>query len=183
MKIISIGIDGGLQGAVTAIDKKLKIIGWWDCPIISQQNGKNPSGGLRIKNLFAANEMGNIIRSILKKVPSKDCQVMVWLEKAFPVRKQGLGSTFKTGQGFGLWEGICAGIGVKYDVVSAKTWQKETLADMPAGDVKGKSMGKCQRMFPEIPLMRPKGRKLTLDGRADSAMIAYYGLLKMKSFV
>lgn len=180
MKIISIGIDNGVQGAVTAVDENLKVISYWDTPIIEQIKGKNKSGSAKKRNEYATAEMGNILRTLISGIPAEISHVMVWIEKAFPMQKQGLSSTFKTGQGFGLWEGICIGLGIKYDIVSPRAWQKEVLADMPAGDPKARSMGKCQRIFPEIPLKKPKGRKLTLDGRADSAMIAYYGALKMK---
>lgn len=180
MRIISIGIDNGVQGAVTAVDENLQVIGWWDTPIITQKKGKNPSGRDKVRNEYATAEMGNILRTLIGGAPPEMIHIMVWLEKAFPMQKQGLSSTFKTGQGFGLWEGICIGLGIKYDIVSPRAWQKEVLADMPAGDPKARSMAKCQRIFPEIPLKLPKGRKLTMDGRADSAMIAYYGALKMK---
>jgi len=180
MRIIAVGIDNGVSGAVTAVDENLKVIGWWDTPIITQKKGKTPSGRTKTRNEYATAEMGKILRYLVEFDPSEGVHLMIWIEKAFPMQKQGLSSTFKTGQGFGLWEGICIGLGIKYDIVSPRAWQKEVLADMPAGDPKARSMGKCQRIFPEIPLKLPKGRKLTMDGRADSAMIAYYGALKMK---
>lgn len=180
MKIISIGIDGGLNGAVVAIDENNNIVGWHDTPLIMQKTGKTPKGNAKKRSLFATTEMGNILRDLIRGYPSESVNVMVWLEKAFPMQKQGLSSTFRTGQGFGLWEGICIGLGIKYDIVGPRTWQKEVLIDMPAGDPKARSMAKCQRIFPALPLTTPKGRKLSMDGRADAAMLAYYGLYRMK---
>lgn len=173
MNRIAIGIDNGLLGALTAINEKFQLVDWWDTPIVNiGKKGKT-------KNEFATAEMGKILREFVSKI-EKDVQLMVWLEQAMAMPKQGLSSTFKTGRGFGLWEGICIGIGTTYDIVHPRRWSKEMLKDMPAGDPKQRSMLKCQRLFPEIPLTKPSGKKLTMDGRADSAMIAYYGMLQMQ---
>lgn len=174
MKRIVIGIDNGLLGAVTVIDEQFNLVSWYDTPIVNLgKKGKT-------KNEFATAAMGKIITEILGTIPTEGVQVMAWLEHAMPMPKQGLSSTFKTGRGFGLWEGILIGKGIIYDIVHPRRWSKEMLKDMPAGDPKMRSMLKCQRLFPEIPLKKPRGTKLTMDGRADSAMIAYYGMLQMQ---
>jgi crossover junction endodeoxyribonuclease RuvC len=173
MKRLCIGIDNGLLGAITVIDESFKLVGWWDTPIVNLgKKGKT-------KNEFLTAEMGKILGCIVGGLPDT-VQVMAWLEQAHAMPKQGLSSTFKTGRGFGLWEGILIGMGIKYDIVHPRRWTKEMLKDMPAGDPKMRSMLKCQRLFPEIPLTTPRGKKLTMDGRADSAMIAYYGMLQMQ---
>lgn len=170
---ISIGVDNGLLGAVVAIDDNFHMLGYWDTPIINRGKGG------KTKNEFATAEMGTIFRNILETYSSTK-RIMAWIEQAHAMPKQGLSSTFKTGKGFGLWEGICIGMGIRYDIVHPKTWTKIMLKEIPLGDPKSRSMTKCQRLFPNLPLMLPRGRKLTLDGRSDAALLAYYGMLQMR---
>lgn len=162
-----IGIDNGLKGAVVALDNEANIVGWWDTPYIPFSKGK------KTVNEFAPAAMRDILYELHKQKTLK-----VWLEVAHAMPSQGLSSTFKTGKGAGLWEGIVVGLRLKYDVVHAKTWTKETLKDIPKGDPKQRSMLKCQRIFPSIPLTKPKGHVLCMDGRSDAALIAYYGYLQ-----
>jgi hypothetical protein len=56
------------------------------------------------------------------------------------------------------------------------------LKDIPAGDPKERSMIKAQRLFgSSLPLTRPGGRVLSLDGRADAALIACYGMAQQRA--
>lgn len=172
---VSVGVDNGLTGAVVCISDQYQLLGYWDTPVINLGvKGKQ-------KNEFAPATMCQILSLIKKEhIDRKGERVMVWLEVAQAMPKQGLSSTFKTGRGFGLWEGICAGLGLEYDIVHPRTWTKFMLKDIPAGEPKSRSMAKCQRLFPELPLTKPRGKVLSLDGRSDAALIAYYGMLQMK---
>lgn len=177
--IISVGIDNGLNGAVVAIDEGFKVLGWWDCPISESTTKK--SGKPRTHREFSPRGMKDILEEIVGVWPrGAKCPVRVWLEVAQAMPKQGLSSTFKTGKGAGLWEGIVVGMGLSYDVVHPRTWTKVALADVPRGDPKQRSFIKCQRLFPDIPLTKPNGRVLSMDGRSDASLIAYYGMLIMK---
>jgi hypothetical protein len=167
-KSIIVGIDNGLKGALVAINETAQLIGWWDTPTIPLKKGKHTN------NTFAPPSMAQIINLLVVDY----APIMVWLETAQAMPKQGVSSTFLTGRGFGLWEGIVAGLGLRYDVIHAKTWTKEVLKDVPSGDPKQRSMIKCQRIFPEIPLKRPNGSVLCMDGRSDAALIAYFGWMQ-----
>lgn len=168
----AIGIDNGLKGCLSLINENFELLDWRDTPIINLgEKGKT-------KNDFATAEMGHALRGLLEQ--AKDAtQIMIWLEVAQAMPKQGLSSTFKTGRGFGLWEGICIGLGIKYDIIHPKTWTKVMLHDVPRGEPKARSMTKCQRLFPKLPLTTPRGTKLTMDGRSDATLLAYYGMLQM----
>jgi hypothetical protein len=170
----SLGIDNGLKGCLALINENFELIDWQDTPVV------NLGAKGKTKNDFATAEMGHVIRRLLAQTEGAS-QTMVWLEVAQAMPKQGLSSTFKTGRGFGLWEGICIGLKIKYDIVHPRTWTKVMLHDVPRGEPKARSMAKCQRLFPDLPLTTPRGTKLTMDGRADAALIAYYGLLQMTS--
>jgi hypothetical protein len=174
--VISIGIDPGLHGAVVVLNEDFRIVEYYDCPVI--KNEKTKKGKKSVKYEFAPGHMAEIIRSIAK---DQYLQPKAWLERAGAMPKQGLSSTFKTGRGFGLWEGILAAIvGLPYDIIAPRTWSKEMFKGTPLGDPKQRSLSKAQRLFPELPLTKPRGRVLSLDGRSDAALIAYFGMLQMK---
>lgn len=166
-----VGIDNGLKGAVVVLDQQARLVAWWDTPTVDMGKGKG------VKTEFAPAEMGKIVHKINKDGPAA---VRVWLEVAQAMPKQGLSSTFKTGKGAGLWEGIVVGACLPYDVVHPRTWTAEVLRDIPKGDPKKRSMLKCLRILPTLPLTKPRGSVLCMDGRSDAALLAYFGWLKQR---
>lgn len=162
-----IGIDNGLNGAVVAIDGKTgHLVDYYDTPTVDLP----PKKGKKTKRrIFAVAEMVSIIREF------SNGELTAYIEYAQPMPKQGVSSTFATGFCFGLWQGILSSFCIPYEIVHPRVWTSRVLSG--PGDTKSKSMMTCQRLFPKIPLMRPAGRKLTLDGRSDAALIAYYGFL------
>jgi len=173
--MISIGIDPGLHGAVVVVDDNYKLVGYYDCPVI--KNVTTKKGKKSTKFEFAPASMADLLRGI---VGEYHCRVKAWLERAGAMPKQGLSSTFKTGRGFGLWEGILAGVGVVYDIIGPRVWSKVMFEGTPMGEPKQRSLTKCQRLYPDLPLTRPRGHVLSLDGRSDAALIATYGMLQMR---
>ena len=182
--MISLGIDNGNTGALVAVNEKYQLIGYRDTPVVQTTKAKR-GGKKSIKIEVAPTAMKAALVSLLTECQSKDCGwvvpgVKIWLEVAQAMPQQGLSSTFKTGRGFGLWEGIVVGMDLPYDIVHAKTWTKVMLHDVPVGDPKDRSMIKAQRLFgSKLPLVKPMGRVLSLDGRADASLIAYYGMSQM----
>jgi hypothetical protein len=181
--LISVGIDNCLNGAVVAIDEDFNVLGWWDCPII--ESSTTAKDKRKTHREFSPRGMREILVEIVDSVMAcvsnlSSFTIRVWLEHAQAMPKQGVSSTFKTGKGAGLWEGIIVGLGLPYDIVHPRTWTKNVLKDVPRGDPKQRSFIKCQRLFPDIPLTKPSGKKLTMDGRSDAALIAYHGMLIMK---
>jgi hypothetical protein len=99
----------------------------------------------------------------------------VYIERQQAMPKQGVSSTFSTGYGFGLWIGMLVALRLPYTVVGPREWQKDMLAGT-TGDTKARSILRALQLYPGLPLTRPNGRKPTLDGVADAALIATYGL-------
>lgn len=174
--MISIGIDPGLHGAIVVVNDVFQLVEYYDCPVI--KNVKVKKGKKSTTYEFAPAVMADFLRSILHN--NRNEYVKAWLEKAGAMPKQGLSSTFKTGRGFGIWEGILAMSSCPWDTVGPRTWSKEMFKGTPLGDPKQRSLTKAQRLFPTLPLTLPKGRVLSLDGRSDASLIAYYGMLQMQ---
>lgn len=175
--MISIGIDPGLHGAIVAIDDSYRLLFYSDCPVIV--NTKTKEGKKSTTYEFAPPTMADVLRTTTEGYPT--CRIKAWLERAGAMPKQGLSSTFKTGRGFGLWEGMLVGIGIIYDIVGPRTWSKVMFKGTPLGDPKQRSLTKCQRLYPDLPLTLPRGRVLSLDGRSDAALIATYGMMQMRN--
>jgi len=65
--------------------------------------------------------------------------VAIEKQQAFP--GQGSTSTFRTGEGFGIWQGLLAGLQLEFVVVPPRTWQK-MLIPGKAGETKARSQRK-----------------------------------------
>jgi len=167
-EMIAIGIDPGLSGAVVAVDDAVDspIVYWRDTPTVQLAKGK-------VKRDYAVTEM----RKLLQQLPG-GATVFLEQQQAFP--GQGVSSTFQTGRGFGLWEGLLAGQACfPYETVRPVAWQRVMLAGVN-GEGKARSLLRAGQLFPELPLTRPRGRKPCMDGRSDAALIALYGLRRMR---
>ena len=162
-----IGIDCGLSGAVMAISDKGKFLTYFDCPTIKDIKGK------KTKNEYLESQMAFQLEEILKEYGMDNCTV--WIEKIHAMPKQGVSSMFKMGEGYGLWKGIVAAYKLPRHYVTPQAWGKVLFAGMSGSDTKSKSIRRCQELFPEIPLTRPTGKVLSMNGRSDAALIAYYG--------
>jgi hypothetical protein len=174
---LSVGIDGGLHGAVVGINDSLEVVGFFDTPIIDLGK-KTKSGKVGTNNAFLEAEMVSRFQFLIEGWPKLTNQPHIFLEKAQSMPKQGVASVFKTGEGFGLWKGILAALKLPYSIVAVQTWQKKVMVGVTGLDPKAKSIARCQRLFPTLSLTLPNGKKASLDGRSDAALIAYYGLLE-----
>jgi crossover junction endodeoxyribonuclease RuvC len=152
---ISLGIDPGLKGAIAAINAQtLEVIEVTDTPTIEK--------------MYDISEMAAVIRHM-----SLFGVAVVTLEQAQAMPGQGVASTFSTGRGFGLWEGILGALDVPYRVARPHVWTKKVLAGVP-GEGKERSIRFALRMFPGCELT-PKGSRKPRDGRSDALCLAYYG--------
>ncbi len=160
--IVFVGIDPGLSGAVAMVGHgSVTGSGYrtWDAP--TAKDGKH--------TVLLPVEMKRIL--CLAAGAGHEC--VVFIEKVHAMPKQGVSSSFNFGTGFGLWIGICAGLGLRYELVTPQRWQKEMLAGMQGG--KDASCIRAQELFPEADLKRgPRSKKLH-DGRADALLICEYG--------
>lgn len=161
--MIYVGIDNGLTGAVVALTDEGTMMTWFDTPTIKGDNGRMQ---------YEPYEMYSELDSVCYQSITT-----VFIEKSQPMYKDGSKQAYSTGYGFGLWEGILCSIGVNYIVVPPKRWQKKMFKYAGDGTTKEKSFERCQILFPDLPLMRPRGRTLQMHGRSDAALIAYYGYL------
>ena len=154
MSKYSIGIDPGLSGAIAIISpESLKI---FDMPTMTvERNGKS-------KRQVSAIELAEM----LYLYSARDCHVYV--EKVSAMAGQGVTSVFSFGRSFGMIEGILAAFKMPVTFVPPATWVKA----IGRGQGKDASRARAMELFPSD---QDQFKRVKDDGRADAALIAYWG--------
>ena len=155
--MIYYGIDPGLSGAVAALDASGKLLWVADAPTVK-------AGSKTIYNIDA----------MVMTLSGHD-DVTVTIEQAQGMPGQGITSTFRIGEGFGLWRGIVAALKIPVLTVRPATWQRILFRGVATGSTtKEKSVALAMQLFPGIELT-PGRCRTPKDGRSDAALIARYG--------
>lgn len=110
--------------------------------------------------------------AIAELVRSTDPALAV-IEKVASMPGQGVASTFTFGMGYGQIQGLLAGLGIPFELVTPQAWKKLILAGTPKD--KDAAIAYCRRAFPDVPLVMPRCRN-PHDGIADSLCLLNYGL-------
>lgn len=152
-----LGIDVGLEGGFAVIPHRGPGVAVYDAPIVVV-DGKNHY------------DVPGIVR--LLRPYQGDTTVIVGLEKQQSMPKQGVASSFKLGDGYGLWRGILTALEIPFEPVHPKTWQKVMLFGKRGKD-KGAAILKAHELFPAVDV----GKK---DGRAEALLIAEYMRYKFR---
>lgn len=173
--MIYLGIDNGIGGALTAYDAEANEVTSIPMPVIKVQKAKGNKNEYDIPTIVAW----------FRKYMSYDIMMksnvkMVILEKAQPFPGQGAVSMFSIGRGYGIMEGILAGLGLPYMVIHPKTWQKKMFEGMPHQDTKQASIVTASRLFPGARFFGSDKSTKLHNGMTDAALMAYYGYLLHK---
>lgn len=153
--MIYLGIDPGLSGAVSAIlpDGRLFVT---DTPVAVVKKTRRD---------YLVGEMAAVLRGLW----DRNQNACAALERGIAMPRQSSSTTYTTGRGGGLWEGILAALGIPYELVDSRKWKKEM--GLPPGADKGASRVLASRLFPESAQFFARAKD---DGRAESALIAEY---------
>jgi len=162
-----IGIDNGLNGAIVAIDDLQRIVYKGTIPILKL--GKKKEYDIRA------------ITYILDNIPDaharvQGTQVHAVVEKALIIPVSGRLSLFSTGFCNGMMQGILSALGISYEVVAPKEWQKEVLKGMNTKDTKQASIMWCKRKYPEEDFTATERSTKDHDGICDALCMATYCL-------
>lgn len=154
MRILVLGIDPGLTGAIAAITSAGNIE-LHDCPILNvgKKHTCNPAG----------------MAAILRGYQDSSEGLLVGIEKVHSMPGQGVASTFCFGEGYGVWLGILAALGIRHELITPQAWKKSLMN----GQVKDKDASRlvALRLFPEVCEQLKLKRH---HGRADALLIAEY---------
>ena len=153
--MIIIGIDPGINGAISIIENK-KIIEVYDNPtMIDGKKNKRQINGAQVTNIF-------------KERLNGEKEVVVVVEHVNAMPGQGVTSMFNFGQSFGVIKGICAALNLPIYFVRPAKWKKHFNLIKTNKDA---SRTKVIEVYPEISskLHRKKD-----SNRADAILIALY---------
>jgi len=155
--MVFIGIDPGLSGAVAALDAEGRLLWVEDIPTVKPEKK-------------TAYDVAGMVDLLLRSEGATVC-----IEQAQGMPGQGITSTFRIGEGFGLWRGMVAALRMPLLTVRPATWQKALFKGVATGSTtKEKSVSLAMQLFPGIALTPGRCRK-PKDGRSDAALIARYG--------
>lgn len=170
------GIDPGNSGALAFLEPRT---GEWDIipmPVLTVGKPyKNPpkrdEDGKVIRRRPAVKKMLDVpaIRTILieKIRQARINGLVVFIEKANSMPKQGVTAIAHYMLGYGQIIGLLVGLFIPYTEVTPQAWKKVMMAGM--GKEKSQSCIRANQLFPALSLKKGE------DGKADAVLLAAYG--------
>lgn len=151
-----IGIDPGLHGAIAVL--------WPDGHLDVRDT---PTAVVKkTKREYLTGGMAAVVREVVALSPDATAV----LERGIAMPRQSSSTTYTTGRGGGLWEGLLAGMGVGYELVEPRKWKR--AMGLVTGADKGASRVLAQRLFPKHAELFSRVKD---DGRAEAALMAEFG--------
>ena len=153
--MIIFGIDPGVSGAISVLEKK-KVIGVFDMPtMIDGKKNKKQVNGAQVTH-------------IIKERLDDEKEIAVVVEHVNAMPGQGVTSMFNFGQSFGVIKGVCSALSLPIYFVRPTKWKKHFNLIKTNKDA---SRTKVIQVYPEISneLSRKKD-----SNRADAILIARY---------
>jgi len=163
MSDLVVAFDPGKDGFISYLHDGET--GSWPMPTV-----KIGKGGKRDYDITA-------LRTILDEIADTNHDIdLAVIEKQQAMPGQGVTSMFSIGMGYGLLLGLVTGLRLPYAVVHPRTWKKIMLRDVPGDDQKGRSIIAAGRLFPNVDLRKSERARKPHDGKAESLLLAWYGL-------
>ena len=154
--LIYVGIDVGVSGGVC---------------ILHSDKGTPPYTMQCSKTEATPHDMAEQLLTPLYDIGYPNTHVVyTMVEKVHSMPKQGVASTFKFGQGYGIWIGILSALRIPYELTTPRTWMGHYGA-MPKEKKDRKNYLKsiAQSLYPE--------QHITL-ATADAVLMAHYLCVK-----
>lgn len=157
MSIPILGIDPGLTGSAVLLDERVT---FFDTPTLNVGRGK------QTKRQHSVTEMAMWLRTVRLNFPS----VLAVLEATHSMPGQGVRSMFSMGEGFGIWKGLLAGMGIPFELVTPQRWKAAMMNGQ--GREKDAARFKAMQLYPSVAEQLSRKKDI---GRADALLIAAYG--------
>jgi crossover junction endodeoxyribonuclease RuvC len=149
-----VGIDPGASGAVAFFNPQEGTLEIVDMPVMEVERGGKSKREISPQLLATA---------IRHKAPR-----IAYVEKVGAMPGQGVSSMFQFGRGVGMVEGVLAALAIHTSYVTPQRWQKVV-------EVRGGKDGARLRAIELFPAYASLFARKKDDGRADAALIAWYG--------
>lgn len=153
-----IGIDPGLDGAIALISAEDNgLFAVEEMPTVTIKVGT------KMKRVVSAPALAELIRSWDLTMVE-----MAVVEKVGAMPGQGVTSMFGFGKSAGIVEGVLAGLGVPYTLVTPQAWGKRACK----GQGKDASRKRVMELYPSQAKLFSRVKD---DGRAEAVLIARFG--------
>jgi crossover junction endodeoxyribonuclease RuvC len=161
--MVVIGIDPGLSGAIAFIERVdgelwLKV---FDVPVHLLKRGESKKKELDIQ---ALSEM------------FRGYKAHAFIEQVGAMPGQGVSSMFAFGKVYGAIIACVACHCIPYTLVTPVKWKKATGVPVGEGSSKDGSRARASQLMPQHASLWARVKD---DGRAEAALIAYYGLQEL----
>jgi crossover junction endodeoxyribonuclease RuvC len=135
--------------------------------IIGIDPGKNGGVAWNLNGRYAVEKMPSDMMDLwdLLKGIANEGPCCALLENVHSMPGQGVVSSFTFGKGFGSLQMALCGLGISYELIEPRKWQK-ALGCLTKGD-KNVSKAKAQALFPDIKVTHAK---------ADALLICRYAV-------
>lgn len=152
-----IGIDPGFGGAIALLREGPWRLDVWDMPVAEPRKGRKQ-------------HLPAVLAEILRDALAHSAVVSATVEQMGARPEQGIVSTGRLMEGYGMIQGVLATLGVATDIVPPARWKTATRTP---GD---KALAR-QRASLAFPTCAGYWRRAKDADRAEAAMIAVYGAL------
>lgn len=153
-----LGIDPGKKGGVALIDTINCTLAVTDMPVEATTKSRALTSALVLSNMIEAGEVD-----------------YAYLEEVGAMPEEGAVGAFSFGRGFGRLEGVCAGAKVALTLVRPQEWKSRTNTPKE----KDRAVTRATQLFPSAAHLFVGPRGGIKDGRAEAAIIAFYGAIKL----
>lgn len=153
---IILGVDPGVHGALALVDRAGRLLTVDDVPSYERKRGKRMVTEISLPALAQLVEAAALHHTL------------AYFERVGARPGQGVSSMFAFGRATGQIEGMLASVGIPVIYVPPLQWRK----GVQAGEGKGGSRDRAQALFPGDRSFFARAKD---DGRADAALIAWWG--------
>lgn len=149
-----VGIDPGFTGAIAFLsDKKNKLLGMWDMPIIYIMKKKQVNA--------------KFLAQMLKQISNDEPISLVAIEDVHAMPHDGVVSAFRFGYNAGILMGVCKSLELNVLRIKPSVWKPALGLTRHKND----SINLARETFPDYMKYFKRQKD---DGRAEAALIAHF---------
>lgn len=149
-----LAIDPGASGALCFFNTREGMLDVLDMPTVEVKRGNKEK-----------REISPAMLAMLIEMHQVD---LVILERVGAMPGQGVSSTYQFGRGVGMVEGVVSALRLPLQYVTPQRWQR----DLNVRDGKDGNRQRAAELFPAYAHLFARKKD---DGRADAALMAYWG--------
>lgn len=169
-----IGVDPGAHGALAFLRRDATKEAGYDLFAVIDMPTHKRKRGVRMVNEVDAPELSKLLDSTIgRPFPSS---ARAFVERVGAMPGQGVSSMFAFGRALGVVEGVLAEDQIPYEFLPPVVWRQ--AAGVPVHKDKACSRARAAEEFPAMASLFTRAKD---DGRAESALIALAGALRLQA--